>query len=209
MARRTSKTKYINSILKTKSCVQVHKYVSNRGIILVYIIYSPSEHPGMFPHCNSFIPQLFLNVQMKLVLECPEEGCMGHYHGDPRVPEGEGQHHVSSERGDHGDHDPKHIPPRPINHEAQKGRRRGGDDVHNTGEDREGQLSPKDWKRDTSKCFSRMSCLMTERKPNKNRAEKVGLSVCVIWDFSGRTCSQDQVKCRCCHTGKIIWQVIR
>lgn len=53
-----------------------------------------------------------------------KEGVM-HYHGDPWVPEGEGQHHVSGERGDHGYHHPDHIPPCLVDHKAQDWRRRG------------------------------------------------------------------------------------
>lgn len=75
---------------------------------------------------------------LKVVLGARCIRTQGRYHGDPRVPEGEGQHHVRGERGDHGDHHPNHIPPRLIHHEAQKWRRRGRDDVHDTGEDREG-----------------------------------------------------------------------
>lgn len=62
-----------------------------------------------------------------------EEGVS--YHGDPRVPESECQHHVSGERGDHGYHHPDHIPSRLIDHKAQERRCRGGDDVDNAGKE--------------------------------------------------------------------------
>lgn len=63
-----------------------------------------------------------------------EEGLR--YHGDPRVPESESQHHVSGECGHHGYHHPDHIPPRLIHHKAQERRCRGGDDVDNAGKER-------------------------------------------------------------------------
>lgn len=82
-------------------------------------------------YCYTHTHRLSLSTPSRHLAQPAEGGRDRHYHGNPGVPEGEGEHHVRGESGDDGKAHPHDVPARLVHDEAQDGRGRSRDDVHN------------------------------------------------------------------------------